>query len=98
MDKEQVIEIVRDYKAAISGLFDSAKIYLYGSYSKGNAVPESDIDVAVIVPHLHDDWLKLSTRLWMIAPKVNYLIEPVLMEEDEPSPLYRDVMSTGIAV
>jgi predicted nucleotidyltransferase len=98
MDKEQVIEIVRDYKAAISGLFDSAKIYLYGSYSKGNAGPESDIDVAVIVPHLHDDWLKLSTRLWMIAPKVNYLIEPVLMEEDEPSPLYRDVMSTGIAV
>ena len=46
MDKEQVIEIVRDYKAAISGLFDSAKIYLYGSYSKGNAGPESDIDVA----------------------------------------------------
>ena len=98
MDKEQVIEIMRDYKAAISGLKKKKKIYLYGSYSKGNAGPESDIDVAVIVPHLHDDWLKLSTRLWMIAPKVNYLIEPVLMEEDEPSRLYRDVMSTGIAV
>lgn len=98
MDKEQAIGIVRNYKEAISGLFDNAKIYLYGSYSKGNVGPESDIDVAVIVPRLHDDWLKLSTRLWMIAPKINYLIEPVLMEEDEPSPLYHDVISTGIAV
>ena len=78
--------------------FDTATVYLYGSYSKGNAHAESDIDVAVIVPKLHDDWLKLSTRLWMIAPKVDIHIEPVLMEEDEPSPLYCDVMRTGIAV
>lgn len=28
---------------------------------------------------------------------VSSLIEPVLMEQDEPSPLYRDVMHTSIA-
>ena len=28
----------------------------------------------------------------------NVLIEPVLMEQDEPSPLYRKVMRTGVAV
>ena len=98
MDKEQAIGIVKDYKAAISHLFDTVKVYLYGSYSKGNPHAESDIDVAVIVPELHDDWLRLSTRLWLIAPKVDIHIEPVLMEEGEPSPLYRDVMRTGIAV
>ena len=98
MDKEQALGIVREYKMAIADMFDSAKVYLYGSYSKGNPHQESDIDVAVVVPQLHDDWLKLSTRLWVIAPKVHYLIEPVLMEENEPSPLYRDVMRTGIAV
>ena len=98
MDKEQAIGIVKDYKAAISHLFDTAKVYLYGSYSKGNQHAESDIDVAVIVPELHGDWLKLSTRLWMIAPQVDIHIEPVLMEENEPSPLYHDVIRTGIAV
>jgi len=61
-------------------LFDTAKVYLYGSYSKGNARPESDIDVAVIVPKLNNDWLKLSTRLWVIAPKVDLHIEPVFLE------------------
>ncbi len=98
MDKEQALVIARDYKSAISHLFDTARVYLYGSYSKGNAHAESDIDVAVIVPKLHDDWLKLSTRLWMIAAKVDIHIEPVLMEGNEPSPLSRDVMRTGIAV
>ncbi len=97
-DKEQVIGIVKNYKSAIAPLFDEAKVYLFGSYSKGNAHAESDIDVAVVVPRLHDDWLRLSTRLWMIAPKVDIHIEPVLMEENEPSPLYRDVMRTGIAI
>ena len=98
MDKEQALCIARNYKLAISHLFDTAKVYLYGSYSKGNAHAESDIDIAVIVPELHDDWLRLSTRLWVIAPKIDIHIEPVLMEEDEPSPLYDDVMRTGIAV
>jgi predicted nucleotidyltransferase len=98
MDQEQALRIVKDYKEAISHLFDTTKVYLYGSYSKGNARPESDIDVAVIVPQLKNDWLKLSTRLWVIAPKVDLHIEPVLLEENEPSPLYDDVMRTGIAV
>ena len=99
LTKDEALGLVRQYKEVIAPRFNGqARVYMYGSYSKGYPKPESDIDVAVIVPHLHDDWLKLSTRLWMIAPKVNYLIEPVLMEEDEPSPLYRDVMSTGIAV
>ena len=98
MDKEQALRVVRDYKAAISHLFDSATVYLYGSYSKGNAHAESDIDVAVVVPEIQGDWLRLSTRLWMIAPQVNIHIEPILMEKNEPSPLYRDVMRTGIEV
>ena len=97
--QEEALELVREYKRVIASRFDKrTKVYMFGSYSKGSAHPDSDIDVAVVVPQLHDDWLKLSTRLWMIAPKVNYLIEPVLMEENESSPLYRDVMRTGIAV
>ena len=98
MDQEQALGIVRNYKEAIAHLFDTAKVYLYWSYSKGTARPESDIDVAVIVPSLKNDWLQLSTRLWVIAPKVDIHIEPVLMEENEPSPLYEDVLRSGIAV
>jgi hypothetical protein len=33
-----------------------------------------------------------------VGNELPVLIEPVLMEQDEPSPLYRDVMRTGVAV
>ena len=98
MDKEQVINIVKEYKKLVSDTIDNAQVFLYGSYSKGTAHSHSDIDVAVVVPKVKGDWLDLSTRLWLLAPKVNYRIEPVLMEDEHPAPLYEDVMRTGIAI
>ena len=98
MDKEQVINIVHSYKEAIYPIVGDAKVYLYGSYSKGTATQDSDIDVAVIVPKLKGDWLDTSSKLWRATRKVNTLIEPVIMEVGECSPLYDDVMLTGVAV
>lgn len=74
------------------------KVLLYGSYSKGYANPDSDIDVAVIVPTYGDRKFELSKHLWHDVDKVSFLIEPVLMAEDKWSPLYDDVMQTGVVV
>ena len=71
---------------------------MYVSVSNGYPKPKSDIDVAVIVPHVDGDWLTMSTDLWLDVDKVNILIEPVLLEEGNHSPLYDDVMRTGVAV
>ena len=98
MDQEQAIKIVQSYKRAILPLYKDAKVYLYGSYSKGNQRQESDIDVAVVVPEIHGDWFSLVPPLWAKARKLNSLIEPVLLEANEHSPLYDDVMRTGIAI
>lgn len=72
---------------------------MYGSYAKGYANPDSDIDVAVIVPESEitdawEQWADLAGDVF----KVNTLIEPVLMEDNEDSMLYREVMRTGITV
>ncbi|MCH5312267.1 MAG: hypothetical protein J1E57_10000 [Prevotella sp.] len=65
---------------------------------KGHPNPWSDIDVAVIVPTVSDyKWLETSIALGKDSDKVNILIEPVLMAEDHWSPLYDDVMQTGIS-
>lgn len=95
MDKAEAIELARRYKSVISERFADAKVYLYGSYSKGTAHKESDIDVAVIVPKITGDRLSSAAFLWSKVDDVSLLIEPVLMEADEPSPLYEDVMRTG---
>ena len=52
MDKAEAIELTKRYKSVISEKFGNAKVYLYGSYSKGTAHKDSDIDVAVIVPKI----------------------------------------------
>ena len=99
LTQAEAIDIVKAYKQQIAPIFGGkVKVYLYGSYSKGNPNPWSDIDVAVIIPTLEGDWLKLSIALNRHVRKVNLRIEPVLMTEDQWSPLYDDVMQTGIAV
>ena len=99
LTQAEAIDIVKEYKQVIAPLFDGkVKVYLYGSYSKGNPNPWSDIDVAVIIPTLEGDWLKLTMALNRNVRKVNLRIEPILMMEDPWSPLYDDVMLTGIAV
>ena len=98
MDKEQAIKLVQNYKQAILPLYKDAKVYLYGSYSKGTAHQDSDIDVAVVVPEVSGDWFSVVPPLWTKARKISSLIEPVIMEDNEHSPLYDDVMRTGIAV
>lgn len=99
LTQDEALAIVREYKRIISPRFNGQmKVYMYGSYSKGYANPWSDIDVAVIVPAIEGGWLNVSTDISLDAIKLNTLIEPVLMQENESSPLYRDVMRTGIAV
>ena len=72
---------------------------MYGSYAKGYARPDSDIDVAVIVPgnEIVDAWEQWADLCGDVR-KVSVLIEPVLMEDKENTMLYREVMRTGIAV
>ncbi len=98
MDKRTVVSIAKRYKRAVVNTIGPAKVYLFGSYSKGCARPDSDIDIAVVVPRINGDYLSMAASLWRITMDVNTLIEPVLIEEAHPSPLYEDILQTGIAV
>ena len=100
LTQDEALSAVRRYKQVITPRYQTEpKVIMYGSYAKGYANPDSDIDVAVIVPEneITDHWEQWSA-LWGDVRKVNTLIEPVLMEDNEDSMLYRDVMRTGIAV
>ena len=98
--KDEALDLVRRYKEVITPRFGrDTKVMMFGSYSKGSAHEWSDIDVAVIVPKIAEGkWLEWSTSLWHDVKEVSLLIEPVLLELNEPTPLYRDVMRTGVAV
>jgi uncharacterized protein len=45
MKKDKIISFVLIHYPAIQG------IYLFGSYASGNQLPDSDIDIALLLPH-----------------------------------------------
>lgn len=55
LTRDEALALVRRYKEVISQRFDvEPRVMMFGSYSKGYANPDSDIDVAVIVPTYGD--------------------------------------------
>ena len=100
LTRDEALDTVRAYKRVIRSRYRTEpRVVMYGSYAKGYANPDSDIDVAVILPgsDITDRW-EQSADLWSDIRKVSVLIEPVLLEDNEDSMLYREVMRTGVTV
>ncbi len=100
LPKDFALELVRRYKAVIAPLFDpSMKVMMFGSYAKGCANEWSDIDVAVILPKVdRENWWKTAVSLGRATRDISSYLEPILLENGEDSPIYREVMRTGVAV
>lgn len=98
MDKEQAIRLAQRYKALVSEQLPLKALYLYGSFSKGNYTEESDIDIAVVVEHMSDNYFEDTPLLWKLRRKISNLIEPVLLTEGTDDPLYADILKTGILI
>ena len=100
LPKEFALELVRRYKEAIASRFDPAmKVMMFGSYAKDCPHEWSDIDVAVIVPKVDNEkWRETAVTLGRATDDISCYIEPILLESGEDSPIYREVMRTGVAV
>ena len=83
LDKKQVIDIAQKYAKLINQNLETEKIILFGSYAKGNWHKDSDIDIAVIVDSITDDFLSISKMLNKLTRNIDYRIEPVLLEKDD---------------
>ena len=97
MDKVQAIKLAQRYKTAVAERLPLKALYLYGSYSKGTYTADSDIDIAIVVENLNDDYFADTPLLWKLKRKISNLIEPVLTE-DKSNPLYTDILKTGILI
>ena len=98
MDKEQAIALAKRYKEMVAEKLPLKALYLYGSYSKGKYREDSDIDIAVVVESLNDNYFEDTPLLWKLRRKISNLIEPVLLIEDMNNPLYCDIARTGILI
>ena len=96
LDKETVIDVVREYANVVAKELSPAAIVLYGSYAKGNAHNDSDIDVAVIFDGFTGNWHETSSMLWRLRRNISFEIEPILLDSTEDkSGFVKNIYKTG---
>jgi len=79
-----------------------SKIILFGSYAKGKANADSDIDVAVVSTQFGEDTVEEMMMMRKIALKIDSHIEPVPLRpedlDDHFSTLAQEIRRYGIDV
>lgn len=78
-----VAEKVKQYADVVRKDMPVKMIILYGSYARGSENVSSDIDVAVVVDNIENDYLEQSARLFHLVRGIDARIEPVLLSSNE---------------
>ncbi|MDR1796531.1 MAG: nucleotidyltransferase domain-containing protein [Clostridiales Family XIII bacterium] len=96
LDQTAVINTVAKYADAVTQHLSPSSIILFGSYAKGEAREDSDIDVAIVFDGFKGDWLKTSALLWSLCRGISYDIEPHLLDTTtDNSGFLGHVLKTG---
>lgn len=101
MGKGQVIKVVKEFINALKqeGITID-RVILYGSYARGRARKDSDIDVAVVSKDFGKDRVEEGMALFRIAGKIDPRIEPVpvsreMYDKDTWIPLIYEIREKG---
>ena len=99
MDKREVVEKLSAYKTLVSNHFEIEKMFLFGSYAKGLQKDDSDIDVAIVVNAINQDFFVYAPLLWKLRRQVDDRIEPVLIDKNhDESGFLKEIMASGIEI
>jgi len=99
MDKNTALDYARRYAEVVKQNFDTAVVFVYGSYVSGTADSNSDIDVAVIIDGFDGDFLEVSAFLYQLTCGINTAIEPVLLDSlNDVSGFTNEIMKSGMRV
>ena len=75
--------------------------YLFGSYAKGNATPDSDIDVLVLSPDFSGNRFEDLLLLMKARRGIDLRIDPHLLKDEEFNenhPLFREIKDDLIQI
>jgi predicted nucleotidyltransferase len=100
MDQADALSIVKNYAGIVRNSFDYQKMILFGSYARGNACEDSDIDIAIVFSD-YDNRLDRQVELMKLTRQIDTRIEPHPFRErdfDRSNPLVNEIVSHGMEV
>lgn len=105
MMTERDRQILSEFSARIRQQFPDAQIWAFGSRARGDAQPDSDLDICVVVKTLDRPiWKAISYIAWEISFKYDVLIATIKYSrrqfEESPraaSPFIQAILREGVA-
>jgi predicted nucleotidyltransferase len=101
MDQTTVLDNVKKYIAFLGeNKFDIRKAYIFGSFAKGNANEDSDIDLAIVLKEMENSFF---TQVQFMKMRRNFdlRIEPHPFSETDftpTNPFVNEILNTGVMV
>lgn len=100
---ETISDMVKNYADDVRSVMPVHKVFLYGSYAKGNATEHSDVDVCFFLSSFENsDWDEIMVKLLSISRKYrDFIIEPFVFEVSDlytDNPFVKEVLRTGIEI
>ncbi len=101
MDQKSAIEIGKDFfRLLLQNDYAVKKMFLYGSFARGNYHPDSDIDLAIIMNELPDPF-QTQVNLIKLTWNFDTRVEPHPFDETDlisDNPVMREILRTGIEI
>ena len=97
MDKREAINLAQKYAGLVNANHEMIKMFLFGSYAKGNFNEDSDIDIAVILKDYHN-LNDMQLDLMRLRRKIDSRIEPHPFREREfelSNPIAYEIIKYG---
>lgn len=100
---KKVIDQVNEYKKILrADRLPIKNVYVFGSYAKGTATKDSDIDVCIISPKFKTRWAALNYLYDKLPYGLGWAIEPVGFNpenfNDKYSTLIYEIKTHGVKV
>lgn len=98
-------QILKEFSDKVRQQFPDAKIWAFGSRARGDAQPDSDFDICVVVDKLdRATWKTLSDIAWGIGFKHDVVITTIKYSRQQfesslytATPLVHNILAEGIA-
>jgi predicted nucleotidyltransferase len=97
--------ILRELAMRLRGVYPTARLWAFGSRARGDAEPDSDFDVCVVMPTVSDeDRRRIRHIAWEVAFEHGTVFNTVILSEEEfergpmsESTLVSNVLREGVA-